>query len=290
MPRRPWYPKNPSDYLADTAMLSLEAHGMYNLLLDYLWLHDGELPANYEQLSRLLRADVRKVRRIFVSELKPYFDVKNGAIKQQRVTAEITKAIELSEKNTNSAYARWHASADANADPPAAGMQCKTDANQQPQPQVKEKSTKKKADYHDIEGLNAEAYERWIENRRERKLPAYKTLATAKKLASCSPEVQAWAVQQSIDHEWRGVFPENYRDETHQRLYETNGERLTREAEAMFGSEFDGIVAGAGVDLRPAVDEGVRHSDPAEGLADCLDADCANGAKPDSAGPEKPGA
>lgn len=132
MPRRPWYPKNPSDYIADTPLLSLEAHGVYNLLIDYLWIYDGELPDSYEQLSRLLRADVRRIKRIMSTELSVYFEAENGVIKNKRVTQEIAKAIEKSEKAAKSANARRDANADADVQANAPDEQSGRNANQEP--------------------------------------------------------------------------------------------------------------------------------------------------------------
>ena len=62
----------------------------------------------------------------------------------------------------------------------------------------------------EIEGLNIEAYEEWIEFRKQCKLKPYKTLARAKSLAKYSTEAQAWAVQNSIENQYQGLFPENY--------------------------------------------------------------------------------
>lgn len=126
MPSRPWYPRYPGDYLADTPMLSLEAHGLYNLILDYYWIN-GPLPDDEASLARLLRLDRRKFRRTF-AELLPYFSRKNGKIYNARMDKEIAQAIERSAKAATSAKQRW----DANA--------MRTQCSPQPQPYIRRKS------------------------------------------------------------------------------------------------------------------------------------------------------
>jgi len=120
MPKRPYYPMYPSDYLADTAFLSLEAHGMYFLLLQNLWLHDGELPADAKKLARLMRLDPRQVRRYLghkvggksEGELSDYFEVSNGLLSNSRLSEELAKCIDKSEKNRKAALTRHHANAE----------------------------------------------------------------------------------------------------------------------------------------------------------------------------------
>lgn len=125
MPSRPWYPRYSHDYLGDTAMISLEAHGLYSLLLDYYWIY-GPLPDDEIALARLLRIDRRKFRRTFAELLSndpPYFFKRNGRIHNKRMDKEIAKTLEKSEKSKKSAQKRWDANAHAKAMPP------------QPQPQ-----------------------------------------------------------------------------------------------------------------------------------------------------------
>lgn len=72
------------------------------------------------------------------------------------------------------------------------------------------KKTNKKNDdfsYRQIPNLNIEAWEAWLENRRLRKLPKYKTNQCANSLAEFTHKEQADAVAQSIKQEYTGVFP-----------------------------------------------------------------------------------
>lgn len=135
---------NPSDYIADTPFLSLEGHGVYSLILHNLWIHDGELPADFDKLSRLLRGDVRRIRRIITTELAGKLDIKDGVMKHKRVTHEIAKAIEKSEKAQASAHARHYPSNGANAPPNADNETSEHDANQEPRTKSKKKKRQNK--------------------------------------------------------------------------------------------------------------------------------------------------
>lgn len=95
-------------------MLSLEAHGFYNLMLDYLWIHDGALPADEIKLARLLRLDRRVLRRQLTGECSAYFFETSGVIRNRRVDKELAKAKEnhkvLSDAGKAGAEARLQAS------------------------------------------------------------------------------------------------------------------------------------------------------------------------------------
>lgn len=58
--------------------------------------------------------------------------------------------------------------------------------------------------------LNHEAWQRWVAFRRKAGFRPYKTDETAKKLAEHPPDVQAAAVQHSIENQYQGLFPEKF--------------------------------------------------------------------------------
>lgn len=66
-----------------------------------------------------------------------------------------------------------------------------------------------------IENLNLEAWAKWIEYRKAAKYKKYKTDATAQNLAKYPQELQARAVEHSINNEYQGLFPEKLKNETH---------------------------------------------------------------------------
>lgn len=133
MPSRPWFPFNPSDYLADTRLLSLEAHGLYFLLLQHHWMME-RLPSDLDTLAKLTGQDRRKFRRVF-KEVCEFFDDANGYFVNKRMVAEIAKAKEKTAKAKDSAAARWNAD-DANALRSHDGDQCERNANQNQQPEL----------------------------------------------------------------------------------------------------------------------------------------------------------
>ena len=123
MSTRPWYPFYPSDYLADTRLLSLEAHGLYMLLLHHHWIR-GSLPTSERLLAKLIGEDVRKFRRCF-AEVSDKFKEHNGELVNPRMVLERDKALEKQGKASYAARKRWDADAYADGMPP------------QPQPQLK---------------------------------------------------------------------------------------------------------------------------------------------------------
>jgi hypothetical protein len=62
-------------------------------------------------------------------------------------------------------------------------------------------------------GLNLRAWERWQEFRRKLRLKPYQTDEMAVKLSRYPPDVQAAAVQHSIENQYQGVFPEKFSGE-----------------------------------------------------------------------------
>lgn len=64
------------------------------------------------------------------------------------------------------------------------------------------------------DNLNLEAWEEWLEFRREAGYRKYKTTRTAKMLARYPKDVQARAIQYSMDLEYQGLFPENFKQKT----------------------------------------------------------------------------
>ncbi|SMP77896.1 Uncharacterized conserved protein YdaU, DUF1376 family [Neorhodopirellula lusitana] len=131
MPRRPWFPFNPSDYLADTRLLTLEAHGLYFLLLQHHWIQE-RLPDCPKDLAKLTGQDPRRFKRCF-KEISQYFESANGYLTNKRMVSEIEKAKEKTEKARGSADARWHGN-DANAMRSHAAQECERNANQNQQP------------------------------------------------------------------------------------------------------------------------------------------------------------
>lgn len=101
MKKRPWMPLYVSDYMADTAHLSVAEHGAYLLLIMNYW-HNGSLPADEAKLQRIAKmtnAQWAKSR----DTLSAYFF---DGWKHKRIEQEIAHVIEISNKRSANARQR----------------------------------------------------------------------------------------------------------------------------------------------------------------------------------------
>lgn len=99
MKKRPWMPLYVSDYMADTAHLSVEEHGAYLLLIMNYW-HNGGLPNDEDKLRRIAKMTARQWARS-AETLKSFFQ---SHWKHKRIDAELAHVIEIS--NIRSANAQ----------------------------------------------------------------------------------------------------------------------------------------------------------------------------------------
>lgn len=102
-----WYRDIPKEYIASTLGLSLEAHGLYKLLMEHMWLNGGYLPLSYGLATRVTGVDVRKIKRLLSGELKPYFRQENGRLTNDYLTSEWERAKARSAKSEAAAESRW---------------------------------------------------------------------------------------------------------------------------------------------------------------------------------------
>lgn len=105
MPSRPWYPKYPADYAADTRKLTLEQHGLYNLLIDELWLR-GSLPDDAKEIAAMLSMDPRPVSRVYDS-IRGFFHVTGGQIASPKLEKLRAEADKVSSARETAARTRW---------------------------------------------------------------------------------------------------------------------------------------------------------------------------------------
>ena len=98
MPTRSWYPWYPADYLVDTLQLDLEHDGAYRRILDQLFMNGPiELSENLQEISKILRTNSQKTRRIFEA-LSEYFHIENGILDHKRIAQLRAHAHEKSKK------------------------------------------------------------------------------------------------------------------------------------------------------------------------------------------------
>ncbi len=103
MPRMPWYP---SSFYASTRTWPFIARAVYRELLDVQW-DAGGLPADPEALRKMLGvepADWSKTWQIV--ETKFELD-QGGQLRNRRLEAHRTRALELTETRRNAANRRW---------------------------------------------------------------------------------------------------------------------------------------------------------------------------------------
>ena len=60
-------------------------------------------------------------------------------------------------------------------------------------------------------GLNQDAWDDWIQYRKDMKFKPYKSDRMKNHMAKHSHEAQRWAVDNSMNREYQGVFPENFK-------------------------------------------------------------------------------
>lgn len=119
MARFPSFPLWTDAYLADTGHLTTIEHGAYLLLLITMWRAGGKLPNDDKQLARYARMTAGQWARIKPT-MMAFFTVSSDGITQGRLTDELGIIKRKSEKQSDSANAKWrkennkrHASASA---------------------------------------------------------------------------------------------------------------------------------------------------------------------------------
>ena len=94
----------PSDHIADTLHLSLEAQGCYVLILFHTWNRNCEAFKENE-LVKLLHITPKKWQKI-KTEIAPLFELEEGLFKQKRLEKTWKEALRRSEKAREAAEIR----------------------------------------------------------------------------------------------------------------------------------------------------------------------------------------
>lgn len=106
MAQFPAFPLWTDAYLADTGHLTTIEHGAYMLLLMTMWRAGGSLPNDDKQLARYARMTTAQWARIKPT-MMPFFKVVSDSITQGRLTDELGIVRRRSEKQSDSAKAKW---------------------------------------------------------------------------------------------------------------------------------------------------------------------------------------
>ena len=91
MSSRPYMKMFWSDYLTDTAHMTLEEHGLYLLMIAAYWNRGGALPSDPVEIARIVNKDPRQVRRLLRGLLR-HFSEKSGTLLHKRVEQELENA------------------------------------------------------------------------------------------------------------------------------------------------------------------------------------------------------
>jgi uncharacterized protein YdaU (DUF1376 family) len=101
MAKRMYMPVWPDAWLLDTGHLTYEQKGIYNDLLQHMWLRDGYLQNDEAFLARLLGMTLGKWRRVSPA-IMDLLTVEQNRVTQKRLIAEYNRSIEKIEKLTRS--------------------------------------------------------------------------------------------------------------------------------------------------------------------------------------------
>lgn len=87
-----YYRRYSGDYLKKTARLSILEHGAYSLLLDYYYADEEPLPADHEEIYRIVRALSPPERKAIDKVLGLYFALRADGYHNERADEEIAIA------------------------------------------------------------------------------------------------------------------------------------------------------------------------------------------------------
>jgi hypothetical protein len=98
-------------------------------------------------------------------------------------------------------------------------------------------------DWQSVDGLFLEWWQLWLAHRRSRRLPPYKDLRMAKRLAKYPHAIQQAAIEESMTQNWQGIFPDkvkangtNRQTGTTRRSFDEHTERLREWLEDQIGT------------------------------------------------------
>lgn len=121
------------DYAGHTQHLDEIEDIAYRRMLDWLYLNEMPLPKNVDEIARLIRMRTHCER--IATVLREFFKLDKDGYKHERVSRELAKFQEKSEKAKKSAEARWKKKpSDSKGldDANALRTECERNANQEP--------------------------------------------------------------------------------------------------------------------------------------------------------------
>ena len=207
-----YFPLYAADFDTATRAMSATAVGIYIRLLISQWIN-GSIPASHEQLDRISGVMNLQQFEVYWAEIEHKFQkAGKGKLANRRLEVERKKVLKMSEQNRSAALARWKKNRE-DSELDADALQTLSESESESESESNKKEDKRAASPPLPDGLNLEAWERWVSYRREAKLKPWKPVtikAQTKKLIMLTHEQQAKCIDQSISNGWAGLFPEKF--------------------------------------------------------------------------------
>lgn len=210
-----YYQFNIGDYKSHTEHLSEMEDLTYRRMLDWYYLHEKPLPADYGEIARLIR--MRSHIDCIAVVLHEYFDVTDDGWIHHRADAEIAKAGDKSDKAKRSAKARWDKKTNKNKDlgNDANALQTQSESNAtQDTIHITQDTKPKKKKATDVallpDWIPLETWAAFLEMRKKIKKPPTAhaielLIAKLDKFRKAGQDVQA-ILEKSITSGWQDVF------------------------------------------------------------------------------------
>ena len=140
----PFLPLYVGDYLKDTRHLTAEHHGAYLLLLMDIWNRGGAIPDEPRSMARIAGVSAKRWPAVW-AVIGGFFDCADGKVCHGRITSELQKADQISQKRKTAGSKGGAAKAlkeQERALANAKQMPWQTHSRSQPQPQKKSSEAK----------------------------------------------------------------------------------------------------------------------------------------------------
>jgi uncharacterized protein YdaU (DUF1376 family) len=113
-----WYKRDPNAYFGGTRMLTPEQRGIYNDVIELLYMRDGNVPDDDRMLARCFVVRPQTWRRIKADLIRlEKIAIVDGMITAKRVANCLETARKLGVQMSDLAGKRWHINGDADAAP-----------------------------------------------------------------------------------------------------------------------------------------------------------------------------
>jgi uncharacterized protein YdaU (DUF1376 family) len=107
----PYLPIYTDTYLATTPLLSLEEHGAYYLLMQYLWINGGKLPNSDFIIAKYFKVTQKKWQKL-KKILQKFFVFSDEFITHSYIDQAYKKMVEKRRKYSQNARSRWSQTAE----------------------------------------------------------------------------------------------------------------------------------------------------------------------------------